>query len=358
MSGTYVYVSNAEDGDIGVYALEANGSLRVMPRAAAAKAVMPLAVSPDRRFLYAAIRSKPFSVWAYAIDARSGSLEKASSAALPESYPYISTDRTGRFLFGASYGGDLVGVHPIEGGGRVGEAFQVVPVGRNAHCILVDRSNRYVFVSTLGTDQVFQFVFDASTGRLATNATPTLQLKAGTGPRHMALSNDNRFLYVLGELDGTVTTLALDGASGVLSDVGFESVLPPGTPLRPGMPRGGVGSPAASQAPRDTADDIWASDLRLTPDNRFLFAAERTGSTLTWLGVDAASGKLARLGSIPTEKQPRGFAIDPAGNYLGVSGEKSATISVYAIGSDGAPRFLDRYPSGKGSNWVEIVATE
>ena len=65
-----------------------------------------------------------------------------------------------------------------------------------------------------------------------------------------------------------------------------------------------------------------------------------------------------RLGSIPTEKQPRGFAIDPAGKHLVVSGEKSETISVYAIGSDGAPVFLDRYPTGKGANWVEIVATE
>ncbi|HXF78375.1 MAG TPA: beta-propeller fold lactonase family protein [Usitatibacter sp.] len=358
MSATYVYVSNADDGDIGVYSLQPDGRLRAMARAAAVKPVMPLAVSPDRRFLYAAIRSKPFSVFAYAIDARSGSLGKVSTAPLPESYPYISTDRTGRFLFGASYGGDLVGVHPIEGGGRLGEAQQVIPVGRNAHCILVDHGNRYVFASMLGTDQVFQFVFDASTGRLAANTPPVLQLEAGTGPRHMAFSSDNRFLYVLSELLGTVTTLALDAGSGQLSEVGSVSMLPPDTALRPGMPRGGVGSPAASQAPRDTANDIWASDLRLTPDNRFLYAAERTGSTLAWLGRDAVSGKLTRLGSIPTEKQPRGIAIDPTGKYLVASGEKSDTISVYAIGSEGAPAFLDRYPSGKGSNWVEIVATE
>ena len=103
--------------------------------------------------------------------------------------------------------------------------------------------------------------------------------------------------------------------------------------------------------------DIWASDLHVSPDGRFLYAAERTSSTLAWLGIDTASGKLTRLGSIPTEKQPRGFAIDPSGRYLIVAGEKSDTISVYAIGSAGAPRFLDRYPGGKGANWVEIVAT-
>jgi 6-phosphogluconolactonase len=358
MSGAYVYVSNAEDGAIGIHHLEADGRLRAVTRAAAVKPVMPLAVSPDRRFLYAAIRSKPFSVWTYAIDARSGTLEKLSVAAIPDSYPYISTDRAGRFLFGASYGGDLVGVHPIEKDGRAGEAQQVIPVGRNAHCILVDRTNRYVFVPTLGTDQVFQFVFDSTTGRLAANTPPVLQLQAGAGPRHMAFSNDNRFVYVLSELTGTVTTLALDAASGRLSEQGCESILPADTPLRPGLPRVGVGTAATNQVPRDTTLDVWASDLHLTPDNRFLYAAERTGSTLSYLAVDPASGRLTRLGSVATEKQPRGFAIDPAGRHLVVSGEKSDTISVYAIGSDGAPVFLDRYPTGKGSNWVEIVATE
>jgi 6-phosphogluconolactonase len=358
MSGTYVYVSNADDGDIGVYALQGDGRLRAMAHAAAVKPVMPLAVSPDRRHLYAAIRAKPFSVLTYAIDAASGALEKLSSVPIADSFPYISTDRTGRHLFGASYGGNLVGVHPIEGGGRVGESQQVIPVGRNAHCILVDHTNRYVFVSTLGTDQVFQFVFDAATGRLAANTPPVLQLEAGTGPRHMAFSNDNRFLYLLNELAGTVTLLALDAATGQLSERGSESILPPDTPLRRGMPRGGVGASTAGQEPRDTSRDIWASDLRLSPDNRFLYAAERTGSTLSCLAVDVASGKLTRLGSVATEKQPRGFAIDPGGRHLVVSGEKSDTISVYAIVSDGVPAFLARYPSGKGSNWVEIVATE
>jgi 6-phosphogluconolactonase len=54
----------------------------------------------------------------------------------------------------------------------------------------------------------------------------------------------------------------------------------------------------------------------------------------------------------------RGFAIDPTGKYIVVAGEKSDAISVYAIGSDGAPGFLARYPAGKSPNWVEIVATQ
>ena len=60
--------------------------------------VMPMVVSPDRRFLYAAARSKPYTVYVYAIDRNTGALTQVSSSPLAESFPYISLDRTGRYL--------------------------------------------------------------------------------------------------------------------------------------------------------------------------------------------------------------------------------------------------------------------
>ncbi|HEX6691169.1 MAG TPA: beta-propeller fold lactonase family protein, partial [Burkholderiales bacterium] len=57
----------------------------------------------------------------------------------------------------------------------------------------------------------------------------------------------------------------------------------------------------------------------------------------------------------PTEAQPRGFRIDPTGKYMVVTGEKSDTISLYSIGDDGALKLVQKYATGKGSNWVEIV---
>jgi 6-phosphogluconolactonase len=134
------------------------------------------------------------------------------------------------------------------------------------------------------------------------------------------------------------------------------SALPPDSKLGPGMPRGSVGG-ANAPPPRNTDNDIWAADIHLTPNGRFLYASERTSSTLAAFGVDAGTGNLTYLGSTPTEKQPRGFAIDPGGKYLVASGEKSDTISAYAIdASSGALRPIGQYPTGKGSNWVEIVS--
>ena len=357
LAGTFVYVSNAEDGDIGMYTLQADGSLKPGERTKAAKLVMPMAVSPDKRFLVAAVRSKPFQAYTYAIDKSSGALNLVGTGALAESYPYIVFDRTGRFLLGASYGANQVGVNPVGADGKVGEPQQVIPTARNAHSIRTDNTNRFVFVPHLGTDQVFQFTFDEKSGKLTANTPPVLQLKQGTGPRHIILSADNRFVYLLSEMAGTITTLALDAGTGTLKEVDVVSVLPPDTKLVPGVPRGAVGTPGANQAPRNTDNDVWASDLHLTPNGRFLYAAERTSSTIGAFRVDAASGKLTYLGSTPTEKQPRGFNIDPSGRFIVASGELSDMIASYAIdGESGALKAIGRYPAGKDANWVEIVA--
>jgi 6-phosphogluconolactonase len=357
LAATFVYVSNAEDGTIGMYTLRADGSLEAGARHDAAKVVMPMAVSPDKRFLIAAVRAKPYEAYTYAIDRKSGALKLVGKGPLAESYPYIAIDGSGRFLLGASYGGHQVGVNPIGKDGKVGAPIQVIPTARNAHAIRIDSTNRFVFVPHLGTDQMFQFVLDKKSGKLSANTPPVVQLKQGTGPRHFIFSKDNKFVYLLNELTATVTTLALDAKTGTLKELDSASALPPDTKLGPGAPRGAVGAPG--QAPRNTDNDVWASDLHLTPNGRFLYAAERTSSTLGAFKVDAASGKLTYVGSTPTEKQPRGFAIDPSSRFVVVSGEKSGTISSYAIDAEtGALKEIGRYPTGKGANWVEIVAFE
>jgi 6-phosphogluconolactonase len=358
LGATFVYVSNAEDGDIGTYRMNpATGELQPGARVKAASLVMPMAVSPDRRFLHAGIRTRPYAVMTYSIDRGTGALQWLSTSPLAESFTYISLDRTGRYLFGSSYGGHLVSVNAVGADGRVSEKpLQVIPVGRNAHSIHVDESNRFAFVPTLGSDEIFQFSFDAKTGRLASNTPAVVLLKPSTGPRHFVTSSDNKYLYALNELIGTVTIFALDGKSGLLTEMGSVSALPPDSKLGPGMPRGAVGG-ANAPPPRNTDNDIWAADIHLTPNGRFLYASERTSSTLAAFGVDAGTGNLTYLGSTPTEKQPRGFAIDPGGKYLVATGEKSDTISAYAIdASSGALRPIGQYPTGKGSNWVEIVS--
>jgi 6-phosphogluconolactonase len=149
---TFVYVSNAQDGNIDAYIMDTGtGALTPIGKAEAGKLVMPMTVSPNKKHVYAVVRLPPPRVLTYVIDPVTGALTQKASAPLPDSMPYVSTDRTGRYLFTASYGGDKLAVSPIGENGLIeADAIQVIPTGRHAHSILPDRSNRFVYAALLG----------------------------------------------------------------------------------------------------------------------------------------------------------------------------------------------------------------
>jgi 6-phosphogluconolactonase len=360
-AATFVYVSNADDATIDAYAMDVStGALTSIGKAEAGKTVMPMAVAPDKKFLYAVVRSQPTRVLTYAIDGNTGALTQKATAPLPDSMAYVSTDRSGRFLFTASYGGDKIAVSPIGADGLVtAEAIQVLPTGRNAHSILVDHTNRFAYSANLGANQVLQFAFDATTGKLTPLEPPAVKPEPGHGPRHLAFSPDNKFLYVLNELSGYVTQYAIDGTKGTLNLVGSVPSVPPELGMKWGQPQPPAGTtpaaPAAEPKP-ENKPPIWAADLRLAPNGKFLYTTERNTDKIALFTVATDTGKLTYVTNFATERQPRGINIDPSGQYLVASGEKSDRLSVYRIdqasGELGDPT---RYPVGKGANWIEIV---
>jgi 6-phosphogluconolactonase len=333
-AATYAYVSNADSQDISVFSVdESNGSLTPVETAKVGGTVMPLALSPDHLRLYAGVRSKPYRVVNYAVNPLDGRLIELGNSPLAESMAYISTDATGRYLFSASYGGNMLAVNSIGSNGVVGDVQQTIKTGPMAHAIRPAPDNRYVFASVLGSDAWLRLKFDVSNGQLTEDTAPAYSLPPKSGPRHFVFSPDHRFTYLIDELDGKLHVLAFDRAHDTVKPIDTASVLPPnfnGTP--------------------------WGADLHLTPDGRFLYVSERTSSTLTAYKVNTATGKLTRLATYDTEKQPRGFNIDPAGKYLLAVGQLSTNLSAYRIdGKTGKLTAIGQYPVGKGANWVEFV---
>jgi 6-phosphogluconolactonase len=99
----FVYVSNGGDGDITVMQLNPQkGDIKLVEKISAGPNVMHMTLSPDHRFLYASIRSEPFSVISYSINSETGKLTHLSKESLPDNMVYISVDKTGRFLLSAS----------------------------------------------------------------------------------------------------------------------------------------------------------------------------------------------------------------------------------------------------------------
>jgi 6-phosphogluconolactonase len=332
---TIVYVSNADGREVLVYWMyPETGDLSLIERVPVSGVAMPIAVSPDRRFLYVCLRSEPYSVSSFRIDPASGRLAPIATTPLPDNFAYIATDRAGRFLLGASYAGNRIGINPIGPHGHVqARPVQVLDTRPNAHAILVDPSNRFVFVPCLGGDAVLQLVFDAATGQVRPNDPPAVGTRQGAGPRHFRFHPNNAFAYLMNELDGTVTAFAYDAGKGVLTELQTLDSKPPGL----------TGKPAGA-------------DLHVTPDGRHLYGTIRGSSTIHGYAVDGATGLLSPAGHWHTEEHPRGFQICPRGRFLLVSGLHSHHLTMYAIDTaTGALSVVKRYAAGQGPNWVEFV---
>jgi len=339
-SKIFAYVSHAASRNILVFRLDPeSGEATRMQEVPIAGKVMPLAVSPDRRFLYAALRSQPYSIASFTIDGLSGRLTHLGSAPLPP-MTYISTDRSGRFLFGASIPentakpmASVISVSAIGVHGFVQPPHQIIRTDPMMHAILPDPSNRYVLATSCDGDLILRQIFDAATGLFSSNALPPVRVKPGAGPRHFVFHPNNRFLYLLNETDASIYAFGYDAAGGALTELQIVSALPP-----------------------DFSGKPYAADVRLTPDGRFLYASERNSNTLAAFRVDRASGRLAGIGNFPTAQQPRSIGIDPNGRYLLVAERRSNSITSYAIDREtGNLSKLKNYPTGNEPSWIEIV---
>jgi 6-phosphogluconolactonase len=347
----FVYVSHAVDGNIGIWRLDkASGRLSAAGRVPVGKNLMPMAVAPDGRHLYAVPRAEPYVAVTLAIDRENGALTQKGSAPLPDSMAYASLDPTGRWLLTATYGGSKVAVSPVATSGIIEtSAAHVVATGSHAHSVVTDRSGRFVYAATLGSDRIEQMAFEPASGRLTSLTPAHVPVATGDGPRHLATAPDNRFLYVLCELSGMVHQFAIEEAKGSLKHLARVASIPPEAGLIPGKPRGGTPHP-------DVARMVWCADIAITPDGRHLYTSERTQGRITLFRIDPATGTPSLVTTSPTALQPRGIRIDSSGGYLVVAGERSDDIRINSIDSvTGALTEIGRYACGKGANWVEIV---
>jgi len=341
MPDTVVYVSNAASKEIYVLAMNRDsGELTLLDKVAVpgtdkpSPSSMPMAVTPDHRFLYAALRSDTFPVSTFAIDPASGRLTHLGMTPLADSMAYIVTDRTGRYLLSASYPGNKLTINPIADNGLVVEkTTQIIPDRAKSHCILVDAANKHVYATSLGADTVMEWKFDPAKGTLAPIGPGIVPAKPGAGPRHLALHPTGRFLYLITETTDTIGAYAIDTPTGTLTELQFVDALP-----------------------ADFKEQPAAADLHVTPNGRFLYGSERKTSTLAGYRIDSEKGTLSPIGHFPTEKTPRGFNIDPRGRFLLSVGLDSNAMTIYRIDpQSGALTSLKQYSMGREPNWIEIV---
>jgi 6-phosphogluconolactonase len=328
----FVYVANAESRELLVFRVNlANGELTLVEHVIGGK-FTTIAVSPDRRFLFAGLRDEPFGIATLAIDPDTGKLRSLSETHFPGPLAFLSVDGTGRWLFAASYHNDFVAISEIGASGELASPHQVIANLPKAHSVLTSPANDFVAAASLGSDRVLVWPFDATAGTLDEGRLTEVAVDAGAGPRHLRFHPSANRMFLIGELDASVRIFEYDAERNF-------------TQLAKGF-----------AIPKGFRSKRWGAELHITPDGRFVFASERTSSTLSVFATEGAS-QLEPRGVIQTERQPRAFAIDPTGRYLYVVGQKSNRLSAYTIDPQtGIPAKLAEYAVGLEPCWIEAVA--
>lgn len=326
--GLRVYVgTGSDDPEEGIYPFRfdsTNGELTQTHEVTPLLNPTYLALAPDGWHLYSVSETTDSAtVHAFEVDPTTGDLAPINAVAAEGGAPcYVSLDASGRWVLTANYVGGNVAVFPVRDDGGLGPAAQVVQhtgsgadpdrqAGPHAHYFHVDPQNRYALTADLGTDEVRVYPFDADRGRLDTASVHVVSTPPGTGPRHLAVHPNGRYVYLVGELSGTVTAYGYD--AGRMTAV-----------------------QTVSTVPEDFEGAASSAAIHVHPSGDFLYASNRGDANgIVHYTIDEATGRLEVAGRQRTPvRWPRDFAIDPSGQYLLVTNRRADSITIFRIDPD------------------------
>jgi 6-phosphogluconolactonase len=325
--GTYTKGGRSE----GIYRLHLDldgGALRAGGVAARTPDPSFLALHPTRPVLYAVNELTEFeerptgTLTAFAVEPASGALSAIGRRPTEGGAPcHVAVERTGRFALVANYVGGSVAALPLDADGRPGAASAVVRhQGRgpnrerqeapHAHCAAPDPDGGLVLVADLGIDRVLVYRLDPRSGTLSPVDPPGLTLHPGAGPRHLAFHRDGGLVYVVNELDSTLTTCAYGADSGALVALNSVSLLPPDA------------DPSGNKP----------AEVAVHPTGRWLYASNRGHDSLAVFALEEGGRHPRPLAHVPTGgRGPRHFALDPSGRWLLAANEQSDVVTVFRV---------------------------
>jgi len=291
-------------------------------------------VSPDGNRLYVSVRTAN-SVAAYRINHAKKTLVPLGITNIEANAAYVATDRTGRTLLWASYSGGVVGSHAINKNGSVKSGpLSRIETARCAHAILPDASNKFAFVPHTGPNAVYQFRFDAKTGKLSKNNPLTASPAAGLEPRHLAFHPKLSIVYCDDEKGDSVTAYHFDKTTGQLKAFHTSSTLPAGFD-------GGKNT---------------CADIEISYDGKYVYASNRGHNSIAGFAVDAKTGKLKSIGQFATGEVPRSFNLGPNNKWLVAAGQRSNDLHIYERNSKtGKLTKRRQQPTGNGPSWVQFI---
>ncbi len=277
-----------------------------------------LTVSENKKFVYSVNENGADSqVSAFSFDSKTNSIRFINQQNSKGADPCHIID-DGKNVLVANYSGGSIVVFKKNLDGSLSEAKQIVQLfgkginpkrqeAPHAHMVQFSAEKDYVLVTDLGTDKIYVYKYNPNSENKILTLKDSFKVKEGSGPRHLTISKDGKFLYLLQELDASLTVFSFK--NGNLEKIQQTKIIKP-----------------------DFDGKIGAADIHLTPDGNYLFATNRgTANEISCFRVQQNGSIKYKYTKSTLGKSPRNFAIDPDGNYLLVANQNSDLITIFRI---------------------------
>lgn len=231
---------------------------------------------------------------------------------------HVSLSPDGKMLVASNYSGENISLFKVLPDGNLSEMIQRIQhegkgpfKGRqdepHAHSAQFNATGKFLFAADLGIDELKIYEVGTGDAPLRSGSQPYVKMAPGSGPRHFDFSPEGHFIYVINELNSTITVLMKYG--GVWKQIQTIKTLP-----------------------KDFKGESWCADIHLSADGRFVYGSNRGHNSIAVFKRDATNGRLEMIQTIPVEGNwPRNFTLDPTGRFLLVANQKSNDITVFKV---------------------------
>ncbi|MBC3957927.1 lactonase family protein [Pseudomonas triticifolii] len=287
-----------------------------------------LTVSRDQRYLFVVNENGPGQtdvvgkVSSFSIEPKTFKITPINQVQTKGEEPtHSSLSEDGRYLFVANYAvnpdpGGVLSVMPVSKDGQLVDAVQVLPLGpgskvnperqmsSHVHLAVPTPDDKYVVTADLGADKLFVYSYNADQSKpLQPASIPSVQLPAGSGPRHVLFSGDGKHAWLVLEMSAQV--VVFDYHDGVFKQTQIVDMKNKGVEQKNG---GGA--------------------LHTSPDGRFLYVTNRgEANQVVVFRINPTAGTLEEIQRRTVEgAEPREFSFDPSGTFMLFANQKSNQI--------------------------------
>jgi len=290
------------------------GTLEEVKVAAEVGSPTYLSISDDNRYLYSVAQDEDLGgVAAYDIHQETGELSEINRE-LTEGAPPCHLEIKDDKLLTGNYHLGTVGLHKVSERGEVLSASSVSehegsgPHERqeksHVHYTAHTPDGNFAIVADLGTDELVTYtVKDDQLVKVN-----TLNIQAGSGPRHVVFHPNGKTAYLLTELRSEVVVLDYHSEDGSFTIKQYISALP------------------------DDFDEVNdASAIHISSDGKFLYTGNRGHNSIAVFSVNEANGELTFVEHTPTGGEwPRDFVLDPSERFIVAANQHTGNLVLFA----------------------------